>query len=185
VLGESQETWLNNGLSASRAAWQVLAQQIMVAPYVTIGADGARVSMDQWAGYPSAQRRLVESLHERAPGRGVVLTGDIHSSWVNDLRVDFSRPESAAVATEFAGMSMTSGGSGADGFTGTAAETMRANNPHLAWHNARRGYVLCDVTPGEWRSAYRTVEYVETPGATIRTAAQFVVQAGRPGVQPV
>ena len=185
VLGEPQETWLNNGLSASRASWQVLAQQIMVAPYVTIGADGARVSMDQWAGYPTAQRRLVESLHQRAPGRGVVLTGDIHSSWVNDLRVDFSRPESAAVAAEFVGTSMTSGGNGNDGFAGLAAESMRVNNPHIAWHNARRGYVLCAVTPREWRSTYRTVEYVDTPGAPIKTAAAFVVEAGRTGVRQV
>ena len=42
----------------------------------------------------------------------VVLTGDIHSNWVNDLRVDDRKPESPVVATEFVGTSISSGGNG-------------------------------------------------------------------------
>ena len=40
----------------------------------------------------------------------VVLTGDNHANWVNDLRTDDLRPETPLVATEFAGTSISSGG---------------------------------------------------------------------------
>lgn len=183
MLGEAQEQWLQNGLASSSANWQVMAQQVMVAPFFQQRDGETRVSMDQWAGYPAAQRRFIEMLHERAPGRAVVLTGDIHSSWVNDLRPDFSRPETPAVATEFVCTSIASGGNGSEGFGAANGSAISSSNPHIAWQNARRGYVRCDVSPTQWTTRYRTVPYVDRPGAPVRTAAEFVVEAGRPGVQ--
>ncbi len=181
LLGDAQERWLAEGLAASSAGWQVVAQQVMVAPFVARVNDEARVSMDQWSGYPEAQRRFVRTLGERAPGRAVVLTGDIHSSWVNDLREDFARPETPVVATEFVGTSISSGGNGSDGFAGAAAEALARENPHIAWHNARRGYVTCAVTAAEWVTRYRTVPFVDRAGAPVSTAAEFRVEAGRAG----
>ena len=183
MLGSAQEQWLRDGLGASSADWQVIAQQVMVAPFVQQREESAVLSMDQWGGYPAAQRRFIDTLHERAPGRAVVLTGDIHSSWVNDLRPDFARPETPAVATEFVGTSIASGGNGSEGFGGAAASELSATNPHIAWHNARRGYVRCDVSADRWTTRYRTVPFVDKPGAPVATAAEFVVEAGRPGVQ--
>ena len=42
----------------------------------------------------------------------VALAGDIHSNWVNDLRVDDREMDAPVVATEFVGTSITSGGDG-------------------------------------------------------------------------
>jgi hypothetical protein len=44
----------------------------------------------------------------------VVLTGDNHSNWVNDLRVDDLQPKTRVVATEFVGTSISSGGNGSE-----------------------------------------------------------------------
>jgi alkaline phosphatase D len=181
LLGDAQERWLADGLAASPAEWQVIAQQVMVAPFVATAQEQVVRSMDQWSGYPEAQRRLVETLGERAPGRAVVITGDIHSSWTNDLRADFERPETPVLATEFVGTSITSGGNGSAGFVGAQADQLRARNPHIQWHNARRGYVHCTVDRSAWTTRYRTVPYVDRPGAPVETAATFRVERGRPG----
>ena len=47
--------------------------------------------------------------HIRNP---VVLTGDIHSHWANELLTDFDRPDSPPVGVEFVGTSISSGGDG-------------------------------------------------------------------------
>ena len=111
----------------------------------------------------------------------VVLTGDIHSNWVNDLKVDFDKPESPTVATEFVGTSISSGGNGTQEPKGW--ESRQAENPFVKFHNAERGYVSCTVTPTEWRSDYQAVEYIDKPGAPLITRRKFVVESGKPGAK--
>ena len=45
--------------------------------------------MDQWPGYEVNRRRMLKFFDERKIANPVVLTGDIHSNWANDLLVDF------------------------------------------------------------------------------------------------
>src|SRR5690606_9938492 len=87
MLGDAQERWLAEGLGNSDARWQVLAQQVMVAPFDNVAGDARNLSMDQWSGYPAARERLMRTIAERAPNRTIVLAGDIHSNWVNELHV--------------------------------------------------------------------------------------------------
>ena len=42
----------------------------------------------------------------------MVLTGDIHLNWVNNLQLDFKDPKSPLVGTEWVGTSMSSAGNG-------------------------------------------------------------------------
>jgi alkaline phosphatase D len=183
LLGEEQERWLVEGLGTRTDAWQVLAQQVMMAPYDSEAGGEVRVAMDPWSGYPVARDRLLAAIGERAPGRTVVLTGDIHSSWVNDLRAGFDRPDRPVVATEFAGTSISSSGDGQDQWSGVPA--VRDENPHLRWHNARRGYVRCRIGPDRWTTDYRIVPYVSRPGAPVETASSWRVEKGRAGVERV
>jgi alkaline phosphatase D len=182
-LGDAQETWLARGLRASRSRWQVLAQQIMVGPFDSQPGPDKRVSMDQWSGYPIARDRMLDTIGQAAPNRTVVLTGDIHSNWVNELHAGFARPGSPVVAAEFVGTSISSGGDGADR-SAQVTDALMAESPHLRWQNARRGYLRCTVTPEEWRTDYRTVPFVTRPDAPIQTASSWVVEHGRPGIRP-
>jgi alkaline phosphatase D len=59
---------------------------------------------------------------------------------------------------------------------------MLRENPFVKFHNAERGYVSCTVTPTEWRSDYRAVDYVSRKGSPIGTRASFTVAAGQPGL---
>ena len=52
----------------------------------------------------------------------------------------------------------------------------------MKWHNARRGYVRCRVTPDEWGADYRVVPTVTQPNAGVETPTRWVVEHGRPGV---
>ncbi len=179
MLGDAQERWLLDRLGRDETGWQVLAQQVMMAPLDWDAGPGIRTSMDQWSGYPAARDRLLQAIAERAPTRTVVLTGDIHSNWVNDLRAGFDRPDQPVVGTEFVGTSISSSGDGAD--TNDAVQRALRHNPHLRWHNNRRGYVRCSVGPDAWTTDYRTVDYVSRPGAPIRTESRWRVETGRPG----
>jgi alkaline phosphatase D len=183
MLGEAQERWLLDGMGASTARWQVLAQQVMMAPFDGDPGDAVAHAMDPWSGYPAARDRLLRGVAERAPGRTVVLTGDIHSNWVNDLRSGFDRPDRPVVATEFVGTSISSGGDGEEQFPSVTAAL--GENPHLHWQNSRRGYVRCRVGEDDWRADYRTVDYVSRPGAPIATPTSWRCEHGRPGVERV
>ena len=181
ILGTEQERWLTDGLGASQARWQVLGQQVPMAPFDDLPGEAQRLYMDGWSGYPADRDRVLRTIAERAPNRTVVLTGDVHSNWVNELRAGFDRPDRPTVAAEFVGTSISSGGDGSDTWVGAPAQM--PENPHVKWHTARRGYVVCDVTPSAWTADYREVPFVTRPGATVSTASRWRVEHGRAGIQ--
>jgi alkaline phosphatase D len=182
LLGDGQEQWLMAGLLESPARWNVLGQQLMMARVDRIAGEEARYSMDQWAGYDVARKRLLRFLAERRVPNPIVIAGDIHSNWVNDLKIDFDRADDATVATEFVGTSISSGGNGSA--NPKDLDKLLSENPFVRFHNAQRGYISCTVTPQEWRSDYQVVEFVDRPGAPLVTRASFVVENGRPGAEP-
>jgi alkaline phosphatase D len=183
LLGGRQWDWLRARLLESRSTWNVLAQQVMMG-MVGFRRDAGEpmYSMDQWPGYADERMRVVRFLQERRVPNPVVLTGDIHSNWVNDLRVDDRQHDRPVVATEFVGTSITSGGNGRA--TLPDQDRRMADNPCVRFFNAQRGYVRCTVTPGAWRSDYQVVEDVTKPGAPVVTRASFVVEAGEAGSRP-
>ena len=181
MLGAPQEKWLVDGLASSRARWQVIANQVMMAPFDSLAGPGARSSMDQWSGYPVARDRLLDAIGKHAPNRTVVITGDIHSNWVNELHAGFTRPDRPVVAAEFVGTSISSGGDGSDRNL-MATPSMMSDNPHIKWQNSRRGYVSCVVSPDAWNVEYKTVAYISRPGAPLETPTKWRVEHGKPGI---
>ena len=184
ILGVEQKAWLESRLIASPGTWNVLAQQVMMGMVdVRPTEPGEQFSMDQWPGYAHERVELGQFLENRRVLNPVVLTGDIHSNWVNDLHVDDRKSDSPAVATEFVVTSITSGGNGSD--EAANREVLKGANPNLRYYNRQRGYVRCTVTPRDWRSDYMVVDKVTEPDSAIHKTASFVVEAGRPGAQPV
>jgi alkaline phosphatase D len=183
MLGETQEAWLRDGLTASSARWNVLAQQVILAPVDfasnPLAGEGPTYSMDKWSGYEVPRTRLIQFLAERRISNPIVLTGDVHCNWVNDLKADFRNADSATVGTEFVGTSVTSTGDGSEKRENT--DTVLSRNPFVKYFNSERGYVRCEITPAAWRADYRTVPFVTRPGAPCQTRATFVVENGRPG----
>ena len=181
LLGEDQRRWLFNTLRDSPAVWNVIPQQVMMAQVDRMAGSEVRYSMDQWPGYRASRDRVISFLAESRVSNPVVLTGDIHTNWVNDLLADFDDPDSPVVATEFVGTSISSSGDG--GPNAEYAASVMSDNPFVKLHNAQRGYVSCEVTPDRWTARYRVLDHVSKRGAPRRTLAEFAVLAGQPGAQ--
>jgi alkaline phosphatase D len=180
ILGSAQRDWLVNGLAASEAQWNVLAQQVLMTRFNSRNAQGdVTWQMDKWDGYPLERQAIIEAMADSGVSNPVVLTGDIHSNWVARLARDFDDEASPAIATEFAGTSLTSGGNGIP-MTGWGADGLRYN-PHVDFYNYQRGYVLASISPDRWTSRFRIVPNVEERGGSVETLATFVVENGRPG----
>jgi alkaline phosphatase D len=178
IMGERQRAWLFEGLERSPTAWNAIAQQVMVAAVDRAPGPDVLVSMDKWTGYEFERRRLLAHLRDQRIANPVVLAGDIHNNWANELPSEPAQPDAPAVATEFVGTSITSGGDGVD--RPKYLEALMAENPQVKFHNDERGYVVCEVTPEAWRAHFRTVPYVSRRGAPLQTRASFVVESGRP-----
>jgi alkaline phosphatase D len=181
MLGVTQRNWMYRELIQSQSTWNVLAQQVMMG-LVGRSKDGdALYSMDQWPGYVHERKAIVKFLQERAISNPVVLTGDIHSNWANELRVDDRLVDTAVVASEFVATSLSSGGNGKrePAYLGE----LLANNPGVKFHNEERGYIRCQVTPKSWQSDYVVVNEVTQPGGKCETYKSFVVENGSPKVQ--
>lgn len=182
LLGAEQKRWLLNGLATSPSKWNVLAQQVMMARVDRRPGEVVAYSMDQWPGYETERRELLKFFYDRKVSNPVVIAGDIHTNWANDLIADFGDMDSKVVGTEFVGTSITSGGDGAR--FPKDLDALLSENPFVKFHNAERGYVCCELSPGEWRTDYRVVEYVTRPGAGITTRKSFVIEDGHAGLNP-
>jgi alkaline phosphatase D len=181
MLGKRQFRWLKDSLTESKATWNMLANQVIMAEISRKEGPGRQFSMDDWCGYVHERNELMNFIQDRKIANAVVITGDNHTNWVNDLRLDDLRPETPVVATEFVGTSITSGGNG--GEQQERGKAIMAENPGVQFFNDERGYVRCTITPKTWRSEFRTVAEVTKPGAPVVTRATYVVEAGKAGAK--
>ncbi|MEZ5972289.1 MAG: alkaline phosphatase D family protein [Hyphomonadaceae bacterium] len=211
LLGLEQEAWFAETLAASKQrgqTWQVVAQQIvvgqqlvgagaaaMVAPeahanvrrYVTVGERLGRMGMpwnlDAWDGYPAARERFLQACTANA-ANAVVLGGDSHNTWLNNLTAPSESSRIAAI--EFAGASVTSPGleqALSAAAPGAREAMMQSANPDLAWCDVtNRGYGVLTFTRGaceaEW-VAFANVREQQAPlPSTTRFAATPSSQHG-------
>lgn len=185
LLGHKQKGWIYQSMLRSESRWNVLAQQVMMGMVNRQYKEGqpAVYSMDQWPGYVAERMELVRFLQERHISNPVVLTGDIHSNWANEIRVDDLKPKGPPVATEFVTTSLSSGGNGLA--HRAHSDLYQKNNPGVKFYNAERGYLLCDVTPQHWTTHYKVTDDILKPGGTTTVRASFRVNAGDATVHPV
>ena len=184
LTGDAQEAWLLDRLRRRRARWNIIAQQTMVArTQFAVPNVGRLLNLDQWDGYGPFRARLLGQLAASGASNPVVISGDIHSSWVNDLKVDFADPASPVVATEFVSTSLSSDFPA--NFVPLVIGSNAALNPHVKYFDGtRHGYIRATVTTDEWRSDFRTSATIATRDAPVATSASWVVENGRPGAHP-
>jgi alkaline phosphatase D len=178
MMGFAQEAWLYSGLARSKARWNLIAQDVLMAQYRVKRSDAFAFSTDDWDGYPANRARLLKRIHDTQVSNPVVVGGDIHSFFANDLRLDFDDQASPIVATEFVGTSISSHGPPYD----IIAQAL-PDNPHVHFFESRRrGYVCVDLERDRMQVQMRVVSDVGDPKADIATLRTFAVEAGKPGV---
>ncbi len=178
LISEAQMQWLQEGLTSSSAQWRMIGQQVMFAELnvartlieaETLGLPQPSqlndqlvvLNVDQWDGYVADRDRILNTLHDQGIDNTVILTGDIHTSWANEIYRDSSLIGGALtspVAAEFVTPSVTSPGleaflseAGAD----VAAAAVRVANPHMQYVELKsRGFMLVDVTHERAQAEY-------------------------------
>jgi alkaline phosphatase D len=178
MIGFDQEAWLYAALAHTRAQWNLIAQDVLMAQ-LREKLDGVDAFWtDDWNGYPANRARLIKHIHDANVSNPVVASGDIHSFFANDLRLDPDDQASPIVATEFVGTSISSYGPPYD----LLAQTL-PDNPHVHFFESRRrGYVCVDLERAQMQVRMRVVSDAHDPKADIATLKTFAVESGHPGV---
>jgi len=144
ILGAEQYNWLVNKLDSSTAQWQILGQQVMVAP---LEAASIPLNNDQWDGYPYERQKFFNAMDSNGVNNLVVLTGDIHTSWGNDLpfhpSINYNSGTGAgSMGVEFVTTSITSPGLPLS----IGSALVKLNNPHVKYVDLdQKGYLIIDI----------------------------------------
>jgi alkaline phosphatase D len=162
LLGADQQGWLQAGLSASRAVWDVVGQQVVFSPMPFGGA----YNTDQWDGYPQQRDRVWAMLRQRP--NPVIVTGDIHAAGVAGLHHTLGDVATPRIGTELVGTSVSSR---FDPALIAPAEALIRGLPYVEYVNARdRGYTVVDLTRSRMTATYKVVSTIDQPEATVSVA---------------
>jgi alkaline phosphatase D len=178
MLGAAQERWLRAALADSRARWNVLGQQTLMAHFDQSGGGDRRYWADGWNGYPAARARLIDFLAERRVANPVVLSGDIHAFLVNDVNGRADDPASPIVATEIVTTSISSAARPQADFDAWLPE-----NPNVRLARSdHRGYVRVSVDSERLGLDLVAVDDAARADSGTHVLSSFEVEAGTAGV---
>jgi alkaline phosphatase D len=180
MIGTDQERWLTNLFGRGDTTWTVLGNQVMMMQRQMRDPALNIVDTDKWDGNAAARRRLLQAAADRKVAGLVTVTGDVHRTYVGDLRVDFENPKAPAVGAEFVVSSISSVGDGKP--EPEVGVRLLSANPHMRFYDWRRGYVICDFDERRCETNYRGIDYVSRKGSPVTTIASFTVEAKKPGL---
>lgn len=171
LLGQTQYNWLVNELTTSQTQWNIIGQQVMIAP---LKMAGFTLNPDQWDGYPAERNKLLNQILTNNVDNVVVLTGDIHSSWANDIPLNGYDPNTGAnsAGVEFVVTSVTS-----PGFPiSFGTSVIQSSNPHMKWIDlTQHGYLVLDINKQRAQGDWYFVDDVETISNNESLANAFYV----------
>ena len=209
LLGETQEQWLSSELAGSAQAgttWQVLGNQVLVAPLTAPDLSATPpalaqalerlspgvtqllkltrfpfpLNVDAWDGYPAVRARLLQSIRA-ASGNALILTGDTHIAWANEVADAQGR-----VAVEFGTTSVTSPSEAAyfSPFGVDFAAGVRARNPHIKYTDPEHhGFLLLTLSKEQALAEFFAVSTILSKTfETTRVAAFSVAPEAGPAV---
>lgn len=173
MLGVAQEEWLTQALAEETAQWSLIGQQTLLAP-LALPQGGDAAYSDFWDGYPAARLKLLSAMAQPSVANPVVLSGDVHSFWLNDIHCDPADPISPVAATEIVTSCLASR-NGPSALFGDANE----RNLHVRFlDNAHAGYALLDISREALAIRFRAVRDLADPRSECFTLHRAEVPAG-------
>jgi alkaline phosphatase D len=195
MLGAAQKAWLLDALQ-SDAAWRVVGQGIVMAHWRIVGypeqvgralggaplvqdeADaGVYWNSDGWDGYAYERARLFEAF--AATGDTIVLTGDVHSSWANELVPD-ADPLNDPVGIEMVAPAVSTRpfASNVYGATPPFEAAFTAANPWIKWCDMdANGFLVVDLDADRAVGRWFQVD-AQTRGAAASPLMTWVSERG-------
>jgi alkaline phosphatase D len=212
MMGPQQEQWLRDELASSvrdGAVWQIIGNQVLMAPVTAPDLSASPpqlaaalerlrpgvtqllkltrfpfpVTSDTWDGYPQARARVYEAIRA-AGGNTLVITGDSHTAWANELDDGQGR-----VAVELGATSITSP-SDASFFVAAGVDFsggVRARNPHIEWTDgAHHGFLLLTLSKEQALAEFFAVSTITSKQyETTRIAAFTIAPDAGASVGPI
>ncbi len=212
MISDTQFKWLTGNIASATTTWQIVGNQDIMAKLwypqsvvaafaqgtaafttaVTTYLSGARtetkipINMDSWDGYPIQRETLLQTV--KATGKKlVVLSGDSHNAWFNNLK---SLDGTAQIGVEFATSSVTAPGYESAGLGGLASTidgtllTKGVNGTGMGLisdvnysDTMRRGYLLMTVSAANVKGEFVFVDSIQSKtyagavGKTVTVAA--------------
>ncbi|MYL97161.1 alkaline phosphatase [Novosphingobium sp. FGD1] len=135
---------------------------------------GLPYNLDAWDGYPAARERLYRSIRKTG-ATPLVLAGDSHAFWANELKDDAGAP----VGVEF-GTSAISSPSVGDAIPALPlGDLLEKVSPEVRFCDQRaKGYIRLTLTHEGAQGEYVAMSSIFEPKATARTIARVTVPAG-------
>lgn len=209
MLGRAQEDWLDRQLkdSAPKTAWQVLANQTIMAkvrpPNLNANLTDAQKSaqtvgyvkqlipfsqlglpwnLDAWDGFPAARDRLYASA-KAANARLVTLTGDTHTAWANTLHDKDGQQR----GVEFGCTSVTSPGFGTyikD--VPDIGDQFASANTDVEWYDPNgNGWTLVTLSKDSVRADYQKISSIRDENFSTQQVATFSASRNADGLSPL
>lgn len=155
ILGETQFNWLTTTLQNSTTRWRIIANQVMMMPWNGVPSN------DAWDGYDTERNRLLQFVANNGINNVVVLTGDIHSTFVGEVRYD-----GKCQACEFVVPSVTS--TNLDFLGGAVSGISEFYVRLLNWHVkdvdlSNHGYYILDVKEDRVQADWFDTEVINRP----------------------
>ena len=133
---------------------------------------GLPFNFDSWDGYPAARERLYASF-AKAGSHPIVLSGDSHAAWANDLYDDTGR----LAASEFGCTAITSPSYGS--LLPGLGRVLADQNKEVAFCDQDgKGYTLLTLTHGAADADFVTVSTIRERTFDRRITAQYRIAAG-------
>ncbi|HVY03093.1 MAG TPA: alkaline phosphatase D family protein [Caulobacterales bacterium] len=201
MLGKAQEDWLADQLIRAQQAhstWAVLGNQVLmarlalppraglspveqaamdkswpqIAQAVALGEQGLPPTLDTWDGYPAQRDRLYD-IFAKNDANVIVMTGDSHEAWANELM-----RAGARVADEFGVSSITSP---------SVANDLPADpdlnfekfltRGEVKWTEAqRRGFTVLTLTKSSAKADFYAVSTIVSKDYEVEKIASFTVK---------
>jgi alkaline phosphatase D len=170
VLGEARAAEVVAGASD--------ALKGRIARMEAMAALGLPTALDLWDGYPAERERLLQGL-VAAKANAIVLTGDSHSAWANELHTDDGR----RAAVEFGATSITSPGGGDSIRDLDLPALYMAANPEIRYVDMRaKGFTLLTLTRESALAEYFAVSTIHAKPFETKVVKRMRATPGADGV---
>lgn len=203
MIGAEQDLYLTNALSRSvenGTTWRMIGNQIIMAevraadlsPYITkeimdeIAKDwdgiydfvefsklGLPLNLDAWDGYPAARERFYQTARGAGASDLLVVTGDTHTWWANDLATEAGD----SMGIELGTSAITSPGAGS--FLGERSQDLarlinRDNEAVRYYSGDTRGYIALTLrADGRGSADFIAMSTIESPEYEAYVLASF------------
>ena len=139
--------------------------------------------LDMWDGYPADRQRLYGIIQE-TKSSCVVVSGDSHAFWANDL---YDAPQGGKlVAVEFGATGITSPGGSDNTPQIPLGDIFAKQNREVVWcDQAAKGFVLLTLSHTEAKAEMMAVSTINDPTYTTKVLKTFVTTKTASGVSAV